>query len=255
MSPSISWIDHDRFGALLGRAVPAADAGRGPRSKNPSGFPVPPPTLPPPTAGPPVARGSPSGDRQAHAQPVRPSVPDPSWPSAEVEPGAARPGPSAPSARPGSSNPPARPGPSDPSAPSPTKAAGPSLKLPLPIGTVEERAEALLDWLALELAPDVSFVSDGEGLALLARGASLEDLAVCAALMGALDQVESLVPIDHGSVAIRLGGERVLSCVVEQTDVGRLAVGLVLGDKPAEDRLDAVSRALRAIFSFKENAP
>ncbi len=117
-----------------------------------------------------------------------------------------------------------------------------------PQGTVETRASALIDWLTRRLGIDACFVADDNGLALVQRDATLEHLALAAALVRAVDEVERMLNEREGSICLALSETQLLTCVIEPTDFGRLALGLVGAEKPSEAQLKVVATALRHTF-------
>jgi len=121
-----------------------------------------------------------------------------------------------------------------------------------PPGNVETRASALLDWLTRRLGIHACFVSDENGLALVQRDATLEHLAMAAALVRVVDEVDRLTSHRDGSVCLALDEDNLLTCVIRPTDFGRLALGLIGPDKPSEAQLKVVGTALEHTFLKEE---
>lgn len=121
-----------------------------------------------------------------------------------------------------------------------------------PPGSVDKRASALLDWLTRRLGIHACFVADENGLALVQRDATLEHLAVAAALMRAVDEVDRMVSRRDGSVCLALDEDNLLTCVVGPTDFGRLVLGLIGHEKPSEQQLKVVATALHHTFLKEE---
>ena len=117
---------------------------------------------------------------------------------------------------------------------------------------MEEGATALLDWLAVEVNAVECFICDSEGLALVNRNAQLEHLAICAVLIRSLEEVEAITGEAGGALSVRLRSGQVLSCVVESTELGKLAIGWLRPETAAEQPFDDVAAALRKTFSRKE---
>lgn len=253
MSRSISWIDERAFEQLLGRAVAGPDPTEQKRSR--------------------ASMLEPSRAQASAAEPPRPrrrlpegrvdrgGLQKPSKPAHRLAPdrassGFAARGESASTTRRAleerlpSSIPSSR---SFRASPAPRDRSATLAPFRRPKGTMDDGATALLDWLTSELRPDECFICDKEGLALVNRRARLEYLAVVAALVRALEDVEAITGEDRGALSIRLAPGQVMSCVIEPTELGKIAMGWVRSEKTAEARFDAVASALRAAFSFEEN--
>lgn len=230
MSRSISWIDERAFKQLLGRAGASRERLDPGAEKR-------------------VQRRPPASPRASPANPAfvkssdRPSTENGA--ARRTHPGTFEMPPERP---PGSSRPAA-----SAAAPNPSAKKAPLREFQRPNGTMDDGATALLDWLSGELAPEECFICDKEGLALVNRKARLEYLAISAALIRALEDVEAITGEDRGALAVQLAPGQVLNCVVEPTELGKLAVGWVGPEKTAELRFEAVGRALRTTFSIEEN--
>ena len=111
------------------------------------------------------------------------------------------------------------------------------------VGTIEASLREFLGQLVDATGAAAAFVADADGLEMANHLATPELLAV-SALMGAhVDVLRSVLHADtEGSLAFELDADNVLQVLWAETELGRLAVGLVVGTPLAAE----VTRDVRA---------
>lgn len=173
---------------------------------------------------------------------------------------------------PKASAPPAPPPPAAPSAALPSAAvpaaASPSVRVPrpsapaptltpfvAPVGSIDERAAALLEWMGEQLPGDVAFVTDEHGLAVVERNANVELLATSAALMRTVRELHDILPTIQDHITLSLSPTHTLSFALAESDWGHFGAGVVSSGRLAEDAMTALTAAVRDTFEKKNGSP
>ncbi len=132
----------------------------------------------------------------------------------------------------------------EPAPPKPSPEPEPEPEFAVVDGTIDERVEALVEWLAKSRALEGSFITDAHGLAIVNRGADSDHVAICATLMDTLGDVRRLLTSDAHRMAISIGDARVLHLVTVETNLGVFGVGMVSRDYLSDEFLARAERAL-----------
>jgi hypothetical protein len=114
-------------------------------------------------------------------------------------------------------------------------------------GALEDRLEALLEWLHGPVAIEHGFVVDEDGLAVVSqKGAPLELVAASSTLGETWESLRQRFQLaTDNRLAVELDGGLHLHLMTTDTDWGRLSLGLVLRETAAPDTLATIHDQFR----------
>lgn len=125
----------------------------------------------------------------------------------------------------------------------------PDLEIPTE-GSLDERLEVFAESVRGATGAYAAFVADAQGLPLVSRHGSDDQIAITAALDRALAPIrESLQGSPQGSVAVEIDRSNVLQVIWLNTESGRYVVGLVLPQSLGGDLIESIRARLLPLFS------
>ena len=125
-----------------------------------------------------------------------------------------------------------------------------------PDGPLEDRLDGLLAWLGDLSDCDQAFVADGEGLALVDRGARPELVAAVASVGERWAEMRGSWGLPRGpSLTIDLEGDDKLYLLLAESRWGRLNLGFVTRRALERPTLDRVAAAFRTAVSEQGETP
>lgn len=125
----------------------------------------------------------------------------------------------------------------------------PDLEVPRD-GSLAERLEVYAESVRGATGAYSAFVADAQGLPLVSRHGSDDQIAITAALDRALAPIrESLRGSPQGSVAVEIDRSNVLQVIWVNTELGRYVVGLVLPQSLGGDFVESIRSQLLPILN------
>ena len=123
-------------------------------------------------------------------------------------------------------------------------------------GSLAERLEIFAESVRGATGAYAAFVADAQGLPLVSRHGSDDQIAITAALDRALAPIrESLRGSPQGSVAVEIDRSNVLQVIWVNTEIGRYVVGLVLPQSLGGELVESIrARLLPLLDESKDDA-
>lgn len=124
----------------------------------------------------------------------------------------------------------------------------PDLEIP-PDQALTEQLEHFVESLRGATGSYAVFVADSQGLPLVSRHGTEDQIAITAALDRALGPIrESLRGAPQGSVSVEVDRDNVLQVIWVNTEIGRYVVGMVLPQSLGGDVVESIRRQLVPLF-------